>query len=73
MAGLQLGSQVGSPPQHRKKVWSTNLLEGRGLFSAENMAAIPSLEALPAQPSLHEAAIIARGSAHKTSRPRLQA
>ena len=31
-------------------------LEGRRMFSAESMAAIPSLEELPAQPSLQEAA-----------------
>ena len=30
-------------------------LEGRRMFSAENMAAIPSLEELPTQPSLQEA------------------
>jgi transposase-like protein len=31
-------------------------LESRRMFSAESMAAIPSLEELPAQPSLQEAA-----------------
>ena len=30
-------------------------LEGRRMFSAESMAAIPSLEELPTQPSLQEA------------------
>jgi putative transposase len=29
-------------------------LDGRRIFSAESMAAIPSLEELPAQPSLQE-------------------
>ncbi|WP_255111800.1 transposase [Synechococcus sp. RedBA-s] len=50
-------------------------LEGRRMFSAESMAAIPSLEELPAQPSIQEAAaaITARGPALRTSRPRLQA
>jgi len=83
------------PPQHWKKVWSTNLLErvneeikrrtrvvgifpndaaitrlvgavlleqdehwqleGRRMFSAESMSAIPSLEELPVQPSLQDA------------------
>ena len=83
------------PDQHRRKVWSTNLvervneeikrrtrvvgifpndaaitrlvgavlleqdehwhLEGRRMIFAESMAAIPSLEDLPAQPSLQEA------------------
>ena len=83
------------PEQHRRKIWSTNLLErvneeikrrtrvvgiipnhaaitrlvgavlleqdehwqleGRRMFSAESMAAIPALEELPAQPSLQEA------------------
>jgi len=31
-------------------------VEGRLMFSAESMAAIPTLEALPAQASLQEAA-----------------
>ncbi|MCP9941476.1 IS256 family transposase [Cyanobium sp. ATX 6E8] len=84
------------PPQHWKKIWSTNLLErvneeikrrtrvvgifpndasitrlvgavlleqdehwqleGRRMFSAESMTAIPSLAELPAQPSLQEEA-----------------
>ena len=84
------------PPQHWKKIWSTNLLErvneeikrrtrvvgifpndaaierlvgavlleqdehwqleGRRMFSAESMAAIPAPDALPAQASLQEAA-----------------
>ncbi len=30
-------------------------LEGRRMFSAESMAAIPALEELPVQPSLHDA------------------
>ena len=32
------------PSQHWKKVWSTNLLEGRRMVSAESMVEIPALE-----------------------------
>ena len=36
-------------------------LEGRRMFSAESMAAIPALEELPTQPSLQEAAVCTHG------------
>ncbi|MCT0217486.1 transposase [Synechococcus sp. CS-1329] len=43
-------------------------LEGRRMFSAESMAAIPSLEELPAQPSLQEAAALAEFPADITAK-----
>ena len=52
-AGAAITRLVGAVLLEQDEHWQ---LEGRRMFSAESMSAIPSLEELPVQPSLQEAA-----------------